>query len=194
MIFSITIQLVAGNAFSHPALPKPSTTKPKTFLEVVGENVYTELMYCNPSVFGDPLYPKNAKAYLHKDALTALQVAALLAKARGYEIVVLDAYRPFSTTITMWNHAVRNKMNLNLVAPPWLGSDHNRGIAVDVTIRKRGRCSIQQPADSLEWHMCPEITTLREIMISAGFEPYYKEWWHYALPNKESFHLYNFKL
>lgn len=194
LIYS-TLLAVAGSAsLAHPPLPEIYTRKPKEFKKISGDNIIVELMYTKPSIFGKQLYPANAEAYLHSQALTQLRSAANNAKQLGYTLVVLDAYRPFLQTVLMWNHAVIAKMDMNIVAPPWVGSDHNRGIAVDVTLRKGGKTIIPNPADDLNWKTCEEIKLLRNIMCDAGYEVYDKEWWHFSLPYKENFRIYNFKL
>ena len=53
-----------------------------------------QLAYATANNFtGKPVY-RHARAYLHADALTALDRASVLARAQGYRFRIFDAYRP----------------------------------------------------------------------------------------------------
>ena len=77
------------------------------------------------------LYPQNTQTtFLRKQAYRALDsVSADLAR-KGLVLVILDAYRPYSVTIELWNSVKDERYAAN----PAKGSGHNRGISVDLTL------------------------------------------------------------
>ncbi|SHF08523.1 M15 family metallopeptidase [Caloramator proteoclasticus] len=106
----------------------------------------------------------------------------------GFKLKVWDAYRPLSVQRIMWE-AVKNE---DYIAPPWRGSIHNRGAAVDVTLVDINNKEVEMPSDfddfseraSINYSYCSiEAINNREILAEAmmknGFRRIESEWWHF---------------
>lgn len=153
--------------------------------------IQLDLRYATHQNFmGRPLYGA-ARALLRRPvAERLLKVQASLA-ARGLGLRVFDAYRPYSVTVAMWRSKKAKPIYLS---PPSLGSRHNRGIAVDLTLvdLKTGR-PLPMPTDFDEFspraahgyaqtdaHRIENRRILKEAMAAHGFLAFDREWWHYS--------------
>ena len=104
-------------------------------LSQVSDNITLDCKYATHDNFtGQKLY-KNSNLYLHKDVLSDFIAAAKELKSLGYGIKVWDAYRPLAVTQKMWDITPDDKKNF--VANPSIGSIHNKGCAVDITLYDR---------------------------------------------------------
>jgi D-alanyl-D-alanine dipeptidase len=139
---------------------------------------------------GLPLYERPA-AYLQRPAALALARAAQALKAKGYGLLVHDAYRPWFVTWMFWE-ATPPEDHM-FVADPAQGSRHNRGCAVDLTLDdlKTGK-PVEMPSryDEMSGRSYADFiggttrqramrSLLREAMVAQGFEIYPEEWWHF---------------
>ncbi len=148
------------------------------------------------------------RAVLTREAALALKTAAEAFAAKGYGLLIYDAYRPQRAV----DHFVRwakdaddTKMKAEFY--PMLDkselfpkgyiaerSGHSRGMTIDLTLTT----SDGQPLDmggEFDWfskvssHDYEGLTPqqkknrrlLREGMLAAGFSDYSEEWWHYTL-------------
>ena len=144
------------------------------------------------------LYPE-PEAWLRCEAAVALAAVQRDLEARGFGLVVFDAYRPYSVTEMMWE----GFENPDYVADPAKGSRHNRGAAVDVSlIDLRTGEELPMPTgydDFTEraWQHFAGLPTdalrnraiLREVMERHGFVPLASEWWHFDFGGWEKFDL-----
>lgn len=160
-------------------------------LTTIDPRIRLDIRYAGSNNFmGVPLYER-AAAYMQRPAAQALgRVQAALA-AKGYGLLIHDAYRPWFVTWMFWeatppeDHA--------FVADPAKGSRHNRGCAVDLTLYdlKTGK-PVEMPSryDEFSGRAYADFvggTTkqralraiLREAMVAEGFEVYPEEWWHF---------------
>lgn len=160
-------------------------------LTTIDPRIRLDIRYAGSNNFmGVPLYER-AAAYMQRPAARALgRVQAALA-AKGYGLLIHDAYRPWFVTWMFWeatppeDHA--------FVADPAKGSRHNRGCAVDLTLYdlKTGK-TVEMPSryDEFSGRAYADFvggTTkqralraiLREAMVAEGFEVYPEEWWHF---------------
>ncbi len=176
--------------------PAPQKGKPQKadFVEIVTlePTIHLDIRYATSNNFvGRPVYPE-ARAFLHYPVAQALIAAHRWLKERGYGIVVFDAYRPLSVTKIFWDITPPDKRMF--VADPAVGSHHNRGCAVDVTLYdlKTGaevempgaydetseRSYVTYPGGTPEQRKDRDL--LREAMERDGFFFVYpEEWWHY---------------
>ena len=112
-------------------------------------------------------------------------------RAQGFGLLVFDGYRPWSVTKVFWDNTPNDKKSY--VADPAVGSRHNRGCAVDLTLfdLKTGR-AVTMPSEYDEMTershadhagATPEATRLRDLLIAAmkaeGFTVFATEWWHF---------------
>ncbi|MCS6817746.1 MAG: serine hydrolase [Blastocatellia bacterium] len=149
-----------------------------------------------------PVYSE-ARAFLQRPAAEALVRAHRKLKAEGLGLLIHDAYRPWYVTKIFWEATPPDKRIF--VADPAVGSRHNRGCAIDLTLydQRTGR-AVRMPSvydemsdraypdypggTSLErWHR----ERLREAMEAEGFIVYPAEWWHFDYKDWEAYPILN---
>jgi D-alanyl-D-alanine dipeptidase len=154
--------------------------------------IHLDIRYATSNNFvGRPLYPE-AKAFLQRPAAEALAASHRWLKERGYGLAVFDAYRPLSVTKIFWDMTPPDKRMF--VADPAVGSHHNRGCAVDLTLYDlKTAAEVEMPSAYDEMSERAFIVSaegtpgqrkardlLREAMERDGyFFVYPEEWWHY---------------
>jgi D-alanyl-D-alanine dipeptidase len=149
---------------------------------------------------GQVLYESSQYAYLQPEVAAMLAKASQLLREKypKYRLLVLDAARPLSVQQKMWD-AVKGTPNNIYVANPKKTGLHNYGAAVDVTITNDLGVWLDmgtpydffgeeaQPAKEKEMLKQGKLTQtqldnrqiLRSVMNQAGFQTYYREWWHF---------------
>ncbi len=164
---------------------------PLTELSQPDFDVEIALAYAtDDNVTGKAIY-RRAVAQLHPQAAEALKRAGALAAAVGLRIKIFDAYRPVEAQWRLWQAFP----DPEFVADPREGSNHSRGIAVDMTlvdaadgreldmgtafddfrpIAHHGRCDIPVTAQK-------NRALLLGLMTAAGWDWNRYEWWHYQL-------------
>ncbi len=164
-------------------------------------DIRAEVRYASRDNFlGRALYP-DASLFLTRIAAEKLARVQADLRQHGLGLRLYDSYRPYSISETMWKES--GKKFAAYLAPPWLGSDHNRGIAVDADlVRLPTGTALPFPTDYDDftpkaWHGSPcdhpqaasNRERLRTAMRSHGFVEYRREWWHYHLAEAEGFPL-----
>ncbi len=144
------------------------------------------------------LYPFPA-VWLRQPAYQALQKVQALLKPMGLALKIFDGYRPYRITEKMWEIVPDDRY----AADPKVGSGHNRGVAVDLTIisLKTGReLDMGTPFDDFTekaHHNYADLSDevqenrrlLRTLMEAYGFTALETEWWHYFLKDARRFPL-----
>lgn len=178
---------------------------------VIDDAVF-DLRYYSPYNFtGQKIQGYQAPvAYMTKEALAALAVAAEDLRRQGYRILVWDSYRPQKAV----DHFVRwindpndvgnksfypalNKSDLiagNYIMPR---SGHTRGSTIDLTIVKQDGSSVDMGGtfDLFSERSHPDYKKLtkkqkrnrkilRDAMLKAGFVGIDSEWWHFTLKDE----------
>jgi zinc D-Ala-D-Ala dipeptidase len=137
-----------------------------------------------------PMYSQ-ARAFMQRPAAEALIQAHRTLKAKGYGLLIHDAYRPWYVTKMFWDATPADKKIF--VADPREGSRHNRGCAVDLTLYdlKTGKAvtmpSLYDEMTQRAYANYPGGTEgerrhralLRAAMETQGFTVYPQEWWHF---------------
>ena len=137
-----------------------------------------------------PMY-SSARAFLQRPAAEALLRAHRALLARGYGVLVHDAYRPWYVTWMFWEATAPQYHNF--VANPARGSKHNRGCAIDMSIYDlRTGLPVAMPStyDEFSERANPgyqggteEQRALRDLlrrtMEAEGFTVDPGEWWHF---------------
>ena len=101
--------------------------------EIALPHVDIDLIYATPAnITGRTIYT-NMVCLLHADAAAALRAAADLAAAQGCRLRVYDAFRPVEAQWRLWEAFP----DPEFVADPREGSNHARGVAVDLTLARR---------------------------------------------------------
>jgi zinc D-Ala-D-Ala dipeptidase len=161
--------------------------------------IVLDLRYASKNNFmHKELYPGNTKnSFLRKPAWQALALVAQDLARQGLDLVIFDAYRPYSVTVELWIPVKDERYAAN----PAKGSGHNRGIAVDLTLADaRTHELLPMPTDfdnfSDSAHQDFNGTDakrkanrelLKRTMEKYGFLSLSTEWWHFSWPHPEYF-------
>jgi zinc D-Ala-D-Ala dipeptidase len=152
--------------------------------------IQLDLRYSTTNNFTNTnLYKKATTTYLRYDAGNALLNANITLQKLGYTFKIYDAYRPYSATKLMWE-LIKDE---RYVANPKSGSNHNRGLSIDLTIVDKngnelpmgtGFDNFTDTAHHSFTNLSPTILAnrklLKETMEANGFKPLETEWWHYT--------------
>jgi len=153
--------------------------------------VIIDLRYATTGNFFKTRLYDGDSAWLLAETARRLAEAAAAVIRFGFRLVVLDAYRPLSVQVLMWDILP----DPDFVAPASRGSIHNRGAAVDVTLADAAGHELPMPSGFDEFserasHLysggdaaaLAHRDLLRSCMEKAGFKAYDAEWWHYSDP------------
>lgn len=161
-------------------------------LKKIIPGITLEILYASKENFtGKIVYP-SARCFLRlKPAQRLFKVQQKLQK-QGLNLKIWDGYRPLSVQNFFWQICP----NPRYVADPVIGSRHNRGAAVDLTLVDAGGKELLMPTGfddfSEKAHRnyrggSPEALKNRQIleeaMVQEGFLPYSDEWWHFDDPD-----------
>lgn len=163
---------------------------------VGGEPFQLDLRYAT----GNNFLKKNVYAefgldrcWVHPDLYSVLEKLALTLKEQNLKLVFWDCFRPLPVQEAMWKLVP----DARYVANPKTGSNHNRGVAVDVTLADAGGKELPMPTGfddftakaapayrcgKEETDKCRNRDRLIQLMKSAGLKPLTSEWWHFQLP------------
>ena len=179
--------------------------RPSDLVEVISldPTIRLDIRYATSNNFlGTPLY-EEARAFLQRPAAEAVVRVHRALAAKGYGLLIYDAYRPWYITKIFWDATPPDKHQY--VADPAHGSRHNRGCAVDLTLfdRSTGR-AVQMPSgyDEMSERAHPDYSggtseqrknraLLRSVMEAEGFTVYEFEWWHFDYRDWHSYAVQN---
>ncbi len=161
-------------------------------------NVVIDMVYAHPGNFTGKVIYGFSECFLHPQAEAALRKAVAAAGGFGFRLKIFDAYRPQQAQEALWDVVPDPRY----VADPAIGSNHTRGVALDLTLLDaRGQeLDMGTPVDTMtpaSHHFYPAHSAavmlnrmhLLTIMLEAGFVHHPNEWWHYQLPDAQSFEL-----
>jgi len=160
-------------------------------------DVVIDLKYGSLDNFTKQKVYNQSLCFLHNDAKVHFEKAIELAKQQGLRFKIFDAYRPQAAQEKLWEICP----NPMYVAPPASGSNHTRGVAVDLTLISQDGTELDMgtPFDDFteDSHhgatLSPQVNANRYlllgIMMSAGWDFYQNEWWHYQLFNAKTYPL-----
>lgn len=173
----------------------------KAMLDVMNiPDIAVDLAYIKKNNFMKVvLYPCTNTTYLRKPVLVALAEVQNELRSKGLGIKIWDAYRPYSITEKMWEPV----KDTRYVADPAIGSGHNRGISVDLTIIKlhtKEELNMGTGFDNFsdtahfDFKALPEYVLanralLRSVMERHGFVVLESEWWHYFIKDAKNYEL-----
>lgn len=196
-----------SNTLKNKVIPKqnPKSNVLDTFESLSDSNlvrinldslgIINELKYATEDNFlKQKIYPC-AECYLRAEVARALLKINAEARLLGYKLVVFDCYRPYSAQVKMFSIIPDDRY----VADPKKGeSNHNRGIALDISIAsKEGELLDMGSAfdefsekshysySKISVNAKKNRKTLKNLMVNGGFEPYDNEWWHFSFKNKK---------
>lgn len=162
-----------------------------------GFDLELELRYATTNnVTGKKIYDQ-PYSLLHTEAAAALKKAIELAKIQGLRFKLFDTFRPIAAQQFLFDKFP----NGGFVSNPQTGSiPHCRGVAVDLTLIDENGKELDMGTDfdnftDLAKHGSTAISKeaqknryiLFGIMMSAGWDFYRQEWWHYQLFNPRNY-------
>ncbi|MCF2444533.1 M15 family metallopeptidase [Dyadobacter sp. CY345] len=175
-------------------------------IQSVNPEILVELKYATPDNFMKKnVYGDLTHAYLQPEIAKRLSKASsLLKKAKpGYKLLVYDAARPNTAQYKLWDALddlkIPARQKTQYVADPKIGSNHNFGCAIDLTVvDEKGNPldmgtkydffgPLAYPRSEQEMLRQGKLTTkqianrniLRMAMVHAGFTVNTTEWWHF---------------
>lgn len=159
--------------------------------------IQLELRYASENNFIGKVIYKNAFCFLHKNAMPMFEKAIVLAEKQGLRLKIFDTFRPKAAAQALWDYCP----NPMYVADPKKGSNHTRGIAIDLTLIDKSGTELPMGTpfdDFTEMSHHSAVLSKDEaynrflllgIMMSAGWDFYMNEWWHYQLFSPRDYHL-----
>ena len=160
-------------------------------LAKLDQRIKLDIRYATTDDFlSTPVYT-SARAFLQRPAAEALLRAHRELVKQGYGLLIFDAYRPWYVTRIFWDATPPDKHQF--VADPAVGSRHNRGCAVDLTLydlatgREVPMTGVYDEMSERSYPNYPGGTpeqrahrqVLRAAMETQGFTVYETEWWHF---------------
>lgn len=119
-------------------------------------------------------------------------------KKHHVKLVFFDCFRPLSVQQAMWKLVPDSRY----VANPKNGSNHNRGVAIDVTLADEQGQQLKMPTEFDDFtekaastypcaedqqQACDNRALLKSLLTKAGLINIRTEWWHFELPNAKSY-------
>lgn len=174
-------------------------------IQEVDPSIYVDLKYSTTdNFFQQDVYQELTRAYLPEDVAKDLRTANEVLKNEysGYRLMVFDAVRPHRIQTILWDalDSIPPANRKAFVADPALGSLHNYGCAVDLSIYDIETDTLLDMGTKYDYfgylaypRMEEEMLgsgrltqaqivnrrLLRKVMQKAGFSPINSEWWHF---------------
>lgn len=151
--------------------------------------IILDIRYATNNNFMKLAVYKQARAFARRPVVMQLKKVQAQLKKKGYGLKIYDAYRPYAATKILYLKA----SNKNFVASPKVGSRHNRGCAIDLSLvhLKTGKeLEMPTPYDSfspmaaagykaLPAAILENRSLLIQVMQAHGFRVLSNEWWHF---------------
>jgi CubicO group peptidase (beta-lactamase class C family)/D-alanyl-D-alanine dipeptidase len=150
-----------------------------------------DIRYATTNNFMGVSFYHQPRALMQRPAAAAVARAARALAAKGFGLLIHDAYRPWTVTKMFWEATPPSQRVF--VADPAQGSRHNRGCAVDLTLYDLAtgkpvpmvggydefsdRSYPDYPGGTSLQRWDREV--LRRAMEAEGFTVYDAEWWHF---------------
>ncbi len=165
-------------------------------LQTINPHILIDIRYATPNNFtGRPVYSR-AKCYLRRKVALKLDVIQKRLEKIGLGLKVFDGYRPFSVQKVFWDYCPDERF----VSPPEIGSHHNRGAAVDLTLVDKEGEELKMPTqfddftlkahrdyERLPKEVIHNRILLESVMQEQGFIPTPTEWWHFDDADGETY-------
>lgn len=200
---AILFTLFAGALSAQP--PREDNKREADLVELtkLDKSIKLDIRYATADNFmGRIVYPE-ARAFLQRPAAEAVVRVHKQLKKEGLGLAIFDGYRPWSITKLFWDTVTLEQRKF--VADPAVGSKHNRGSAVDLTIfdRKTGKL-VPMPSgyDEFTERASPDYKggteeeranrdKLRRLMEAEGFTVNSDEWWHFDFNEWQQYAIYD---
>lgn len=161
-------------------------------LRLVSPSILLDIRYATQNnILGRPVY-RSARCFLMKKTAQRLHRVQKNLLSRGMGLKVFDGYRPLSVQKLFWDFMPDPRF----FADPAVGSNHNRGASVDLTLVDDRKTELMMPSgfDEMterahlhyqggEAKACQNRQILVDAMSKEGFLPCIDEWWHFDDPD-----------
>ncbi|MCY1165956.1 D-alanyl-D-alanine dipeptidase [compost metagenome] len=179
-------------------MASPMPRGPLVLITEKTHDVVIDMMYARPDNFTGHVIYRHAECFLHPQAEAGLRKAVAAAKGFGFRLKIFDAYRSQQAHEALWTVMP----DARYVADPAKGSNHTRGVAIDLTLLDGAGQELDMgtPVDTMtpaSHHFYAALPAamlvnrmyLLTIMLEAGFVHHPNEWWHYQQPDAHDFPL-----
>ncbi|MES2274173.1 MAG: D-alanyl-D-alanine dipeptidase [Chlamydiota bacterium] len=169
-------------------------------LKKISPGVILDIRYATPHNFAARTVYSSARCYLQRRTAERLDRVQRSLEIRGFGLKVFDGYRPLSVQKIFWSVLP----DPQYVADPLVGSKHNRGAAVDLTLVDRRGEELLMPTSfddftesahhdyqGAQVEAIQNRNFLKSAMESEGFLSFPSEWWHYDDPDWERYPILN---
>lgn len=150
--------------------------------------IHLDIRYATTNNFTGKQVYSCAECFLQQSVAQALKKVQEELYLQGLSLKIFDGYRPLSVQKIFWDLVPDPRY----VADPKVGSRHNRGCAVDVTLVRLDGTELLMPTEFDDFtekahanypHVSSEVaanrTLLNNVMTKHGFENMPTEWWHF---------------
>lgn len=156
-------------------------------------SIFIDMRYATTNNFVEEVMYPCGRCFLRPKAAKSLQLIQDSLKKNGLGIRVFDCYRPLDVQWKLWNKVPDRRY----VADPRKGSQHNKGVAVDMTIVDLSTGKDLDMGTDYDyfggeaWHRATigfkePIKSNRLLILSImqhfGWKKTNSEWWHYSFP------------
>ncbi len=151
-------------------------------------NFVLDIRYATTNNFTEKQMYECGRCYLREPVAQLLIQAQQEFMEMGYRIKLYDCYRPRPIQYKLWEVVP----DARYVARPWVGSVHNRGGAVDLTLVDSVGQELKMGTDydyfgeeahqdytDLPEEVLRNRALLRDILKKYHFSPIRTEWWHF---------------
>ena len=169
-------------------------TQKWTELTMLDNTIVLDMRYATTNNFVKAQMYDCGRCFLRPEAAKAVGKAHKILKERGYGgLKMFDCYRPRPYQKRLWDKMPDSRY----VTPPWKGSQHTRGLAVDLTVidKNGNELDMGTPFDTftaeahsgyknLPKQVLNNRQLLRGVLESVGFKGITTEWWHFSYATK----------
>jgi len=201
----LSVLLVAAAPSAKAAEPASLADAGLVDVTKVVPDIKLDIRYATPNNFTHVAVYPVARCFLRADVAQRLARVQADLKKQGLGLKVFDCYRPFSIQEKFWSLVPNEDWVARPVkknGKPVIGSKHNRGAAVDLTLVDTSGKDIPMPSgfDDFTAKARRNYTggdpaaranakRLEAAMVKAGFEPLPSEWWHFDGPGWQGYEL-----
>lgn len=193
----------AALAASPPEEPGEFRASDLVELIALDPSIKLDIRYATTNNFTGAVFYQQSKAFLQRPAAEAVVRAHQRLRERGLGLLIHDAYRPWHVTKMFWD-ATPDQFK-DFVANPALGSRHNRGCAVDLTLCELAtgepipmvggydefspRSYPDYPGGTSRQRYYRDL--LRAALEAEGFRVFELEWWHFDFQDWKQYRIGN---
>ena len=177
--------------------PADRFTPPEGWQEITADQsgFFLDIRYATDNNFVDEVMYDCGNCFLRREAAEKLFLIRDELQKKNLAIKLFDCYRPAPVQERLWEKVP----DASYVTPPWRGSQHNRGVALDLTLTtldgaqldmgtafdyfgEEAHHTYTKHSDDVQENR----TLLKTLMEHYGFSSIRTEWWHYSIASMKS--------